>query len=208
MRILVLICTAGLCLSSMALDVAANTPIAEEKISEISIDKNTDEALLAAAEKLVREGQEKEKQMSVAAPSASQPQAESEIPVVLPAKQAKVESMSLATRLGVSAALLFVVCGALFYASKKWGRVKTNSPKGARIEMLHQLHLGPKRSVGLIRISGETLLIGITDQNISMLKAVALIDDEMEGMMKKDFNGFLEDEFAIEDVRTALNSRI
>jgi hypothetical protein len=60
----------------------------------------------------------------------------------------------------------------------------------------------------LIRVAGEAILIGCTDQSVNMLKTVTLSDDELEGLLGKDFNGFLEDDFKIEDMRTALQPRV
>ncbi|HMN68384.1 MAG TPA: flagellar biosynthetic protein FliO, partial [Bdellovibrionales bacterium] len=103
--------------------------------------------------------------------------------------------------------LLTAVAGSMYFAAKKWGRAKDKGGQKARIEMMHQFHLGPKKSVALIRVAGEALLIGVTDQNINMLKPVTLIDEELEQVMGKDFNNFLEDEFSVEDVRTAMRAR-
>ncbi len=110
-------------------------------------------------------------------------------------------------RLVASLAVVAVTAVIALYASKRWTRQKDKGGQKVRIEMMHQLHLGPRKSVGLIRVAGETMLIGITEQNINMIKAVTLIDDELESVVNKNFNGFLEDEFSIEDVRTALSGR-
>jgi hypothetical protein len=48
-------------------------------------------------------------------------------------------------------------------------------------------------------------LIGVTDNNINMLKSVALIDDEVPPE-EQDFNGFLEEDFTMEQL-TAQKSR-
>jgi flagellar protein FliO/FliZ len=95
----------------------------------------------------------------------------------------------------------------MIYAAKRWSREKDKGGQKARIEILHQFHMGPKKSLALIRVAGEAILVGITDQNINMLKTITLIDDELEDIMGKDFNHFLEDEFSVEDVRKAIGPR-
>jgi flagellar protein FliO/FliZ len=105
-------------------------------------------------------------------------------------------------------AVIAITAALGLYASKRWARQKDKGGQKARIEMMHQYHLGPRKSLALIRVSGEAMLVGVTDHNINMIKAVTLIDDELEDVMGKDFNNFLEDEFSIEDVRGALGPRV
>ena len=50
------------------------------------------------------------------------------------------------------------------------------------------------------------LLLGPSGSGKSDL-ALRLIDDELEGLLGKDFNDFIEDDFKIEDMRTAIQNR-
>ncbi len=166
-----------------------------------------DEAIIQAAEKLVSEANTaKAEKAQITEAKITAETKESEIPVTLGATAKPKESSNVLWRLAGSLAFLSVVAGALYYATRRWAKPKDAQAKGARIEMLHQYHMGPRRSIALIRVAGETILVGVTDQNVNMLKPVTLIDDELEGLMKKDFNNFLEDEFSIEDVRSALRA--
>ena len=133
---------------------------------------------------------------------------ESEIPVLTETpKQAKSEG-GFMWRLLASMGILAVVAGALIFASKRYTKGKNVGGQKTRIEIVHQLHLGPKRSVALLRVAGEVILVGITDHNINMMKSIALIDDELENALgPKDFNGFLDDEFEMEDVRKIVSPR-
>lgn len=186
--------------------------------ADITADEKSDEALVAAAEQLVAESQaqsqaQTQAQTQVVNLATSSPVnpaelKESEIPVVMSSKKATEEKGSTIWRLVAGLAIIAVTAVAVLYASKRWARQKNQGGQKARIEMMHQFHLGPRKSLALVRVSGETMLIGITDHNINMIKPVTLIDDELEGMMGgKDFNNFLEDEFSIEDVRGALGTR-
>ncbi|MGE0528246.1 MAG: FliO/MopB family protein [Bdellovibrionales bacterium] len=178
-------------------------------------DDVADKALIEAAEKLVSEaarteaaraGEDSAKDPAKATETKSEEMKPGDVPLVLSEKKAaKVEGGAI-WRLVASLAFVAVVAGLVLYATRRWRTRKDAGGQKARIEIVHQFHLGPKRSLALVRVAGEVMLIGITDHNISMLKSVALIDDEMEAMFKGDFNGFLEDEFSVEDVRTALRS--
>lgn len=187
-------------------------------------DNRSNEAIEAAAQQLIDESQTEagtdivadmpavEEGGRIAVPAAKKETKElkeSEIPVFISdKKEAKSETTSFAWRLLASMGILAVVAGGMVYASKRWNFKKDKGGQKTRIEILHQLHMGPKKSLGLIRVAGEVILIGITDQNISMLKTIALIDDELEGALGgKDFNGFLDDEFEMQDVRTLTGPR-
>ena len=191
------------------------------RAAALTTESADDEALIQAAEQLVADANmskiermsEKAGQKTAEASAESPVDAkitaetkESEIPVQLTAIAKPKEPTNIMWRLAASFGFLSIVAGVLYYATRRWTKPKEAQAKGARIEMLHQYHMGPRRSVALIRVAGETILIGVTDQAVNMLKPVTLIDDEIEGLMKKDFNNFLEDEFSIEDVRSALRA--
>lgn len=175
-----------------------------------SMDATSDEALIQAAEKMIQEPEKKVEAAEKAVDRTPTQVPEDQILIAMkPVSETTVQTPADTTwRMVASLAFVIVVGGGLFYASRRWRRVPDKGGQTARIEMMHQFHVGPRRSIALIRVAGETMLVGITDQNINMLKSISLIDDEMEDVMgkKPDFNGFLEDEFSIEDVRTALRS--
>jgi len=172
--------------------------------AESNIDGRSDDAIVAAAEQLIAES---DAPPFAAAVDVKKELKESEIPVLLEPKKATKSGSNMIWRLVASLGIIAAVAGIMIFASKKWGQKADRGGKTARIEIMHQHHLGPRRSIALIRVAGETMLLGITDQNVNMLKTITLIDEELEGAMNKDFNGFLEDEFSIEDVRNAINPR-
>ena len=204
MRFTLVILSALLCLSAHA----------QNALNE----KDSDEAIVAAAEKLVGEGKPlkteevKSEPASEAAAVASdlgtEAKKESEIPVFAKSEKVAKSESSLLWRLFASMGLLLVVAGGMIFATKRWSRVKNKGGEKVRIEVLHRYQLSPKNSLALIRVAGEAILIGCTDHSVNMLKTVTLIDDELEGLLGKDFNGFLEDDFKIEDMRTALQPRV
>jgi len=131
--------------------------------------------------------------------------AEDQIPVLKSEKTNKQTGGSNWFRLIGSAVFVLLVTGVMIVVVKKSSKQKNVAGKKAKIEMIHQHFLGPKKSVALIQVAGEAILIGVTDHNINMIKPVALIDDELEGQ-PQDFNGFLEDDFTVEQL-TAQKSR-
>lgn len=130
---------------------------------------------------------------------------EDQIPVLKSEKTNKQSTGSNWFRLIGSAVFVLLVTGVMIVVVKKSAKQKNVGGKKAKIEMIHQHFLGPKKSVALIQVAGEAILIGVTDHNINMIKPVALIDDELEGQ-PQDFNGFLEDDFTVEQL-TAQKSR-
>jgi len=67
------------------------------------------------------------------------------------------------------AVLLVIVLGAAaIYTSKKLLPRITNLP-GKRIHILETVHLGPRKTVHLIEVGGQQLLIGSTNENITTL---------------------------------------
>lgn len=175
-----------------------------------SMDSTSDEALIQAAEKLIQEPQKPAEAAEKVIDRTPPQLPENQIPIAMkPVSETVITTPADTTwRLIASLAFVTVVGGGIFYASRRWRRAPDKGGQSARIEMMHQFHVGPRRSIALIRVAGETMLVGITDHNINMLKSIALIDGELEDVLgkKPDFNGFLEDEFSIEDVRTALRS--
>lgn len=133
---------------------------------------------------------------------------ETKIPVFTKSEKVVKSQTSLLWRLLGSLAFVGLIGGALIFASRRWKSDRARGAEKTRIEMLHQFHLGPKKSVALIRVAGEAILIGCTDHSVNFIKSIALIDDELENVLGgKDFNGFLDDEFTVEDMRTALRSQ-
>lgn len=139
-------------------------------------------------------------------PASGKNDREDQIPVLNNVKMAQSSSSGNWFRLIGSAIFVLAVTGGLIIVVKKSAKAKNVGGKKAKIEMLHQHFLGPKKSVALIQVAGEAILIGVTDNNINMIKSVALIDDEVPPE-NQDFNGFLEEDFTMEQL-TAQKSRI
>ena len=113
----------------------------------------------------------------VAAQPLAKAKSEDEIPVNF-AKIKKAETAeSSSGRLFLSFGLMAVVLGVGYFLAKKYGKPKNSAQ--TKIKILTQHYLGPKRSLAIVRVAGESILIGITDQNINMIKSLSLLDDEV-----------------------------
>lgn len=104
--------------------------------------------------------------------------AEDQIPLHLDGKKATAEGGGAWARIMAGFAVLAVLLAGAWYGLRKAGRPgqRKNAPQ---IKVLNQHYLGPKKSLAIIRVAGESILIGVTDQNISLIKALSLMDDEM-----------------------------
>ncbi len=115
---------------------------------------------------------------------------ESKILLNLENKKAASNEGSGMFRVLLTLSILGVVgTGAVFFL-KKYKLPKALKHQ-TQIKVLQQHHLGPKKSLAIIRVAGESLLIGITDQNISMLKSLSLIDDEVPEEAPQSFGRVL-----------------
>lgn len=95
-------------------------------------------------------------------------------------------------RLYLSFGLMAALLGLGYYFAKRYGR--PGNSKQTQIKVLTQYYLGPKKSLAIVRVAGESILIGVTDQNISMIKSLALLDDEIpENVSTASFESTLND---------------
>lgn len=135
---------------------------------------------------------------------------ESQIPVFAKDSKSTIEKSEKTSMFKMIASLvvILVIGAGVTYVARKKAYKRSSPGQGARIEVITQHHFGPKKGLALVRVAGEVMLIGMTDHNISMIKSVSLIDDEVEGLLGKDFNNFLEDDFAISNVQSALRGQV
>lgn len=115
---------------------------------------------------------------------------ESEIPLNLEGKKKAAEDSSSVFRIVMSLAVLGVVGTGAFIFLRKY-----SVPKAAKhqtqIKVLQQHYLGPKKSLAIVRVAGESILIGITDNNINMIKSLSLLDDEVPEEAPQSFGKVL-----------------
>lgn len=135
------------------------------------------EAVLATTSLENTEAAAVAEQASPALPAKDNRQ-ESEIPLNLDGpKKATSEAGSVFRALFTVSILGIVGLGAFFFLRKY--KVPRAAKHQTQIKVLQQHFLGPKKSLAIVRVAGESILIGITDHNISMIKNLSLLDDEV-----------------------------
>lgn len=119
---------------------------------------------------------------------------ENEIPVLSAAKTEKKSESNPFFRIISTLIVIAIALGAAAYGLKKMA-ARTTGKKGqsTKINVLTTHHLGPKKNLMIVQVAGETLLIGVTDHNITMLKTLALIDDELPTSVPQRFDHTMED---------------
>ncbi len=116
---------------------------------------------------------------------------ESEVPVQFDSVKEKSNEKGSLGRVLISLGVVFSLLGAAIYGLKKWSKKREILTGGMKIRVMTQHHLGPKKSIAIIQVAGESILVGITDHNISMLKTLALIDDEIPADQPNKFDDAL-----------------
>lgn len=115
---------------------------------------------------------------------------ESEIPLNLEGKKKASEDGSAVFRIVMSLAVLGVVGTGAFIFLRKYS-VPKSAKHQTQIKVLQQHYLGPKKSLAIVRVAGESILIGVTDHNISMIKSLSLLDDEVPEEAPQSFGKVL-----------------
>jgi flagellar protein FliO/FliZ len=135
-------------------------------------------------------------------------------------KEKSTSTLGLIGRMIASLLLVAAVFGGGLYALKKWPGAKKLASRNRMIEILAQHSLGPKRSVAVIRVAGETVLVGVTDSHINILKSLSLLDEDkfqaaLENTVSKTANAQnsrvapqQEDDFAMRGLKEIVNDRL
>ena len=141
---------------------------------------------------------------------------EDQIPLKIEAAQKSAGSESAGQKTILTLALVGIMLGVGYYFLKKKMFINKPGQSNMQIKILSQHFLGPKKSLAIIRVAGESMLIGVTDQNISMLKTLSLLDDELPAVLPQDFDETMitkaenddkiEEEFT--DVKTTVFQKI
>lgn len=185
-----------------AIDEAAedmDAKIIEEAAQEVGLGATAqpEAAVQAKSEKEIAEAKQKE----------------SDVPLFK--KQAGQEKVveSSANKLIFTAIIVSLLGIGLTFAIRRWGKNKSQSKSNTSIKVLTQHYLGPKKSLAIIQVAGESILIGVTEQNISMIKSLALLDEEMSEVTEKSFKRALDDfdereEFALRGVKDVVSNRL
>lgn len=154
-------------------------------------------------------------ELTVEAPKVKK---ESEIPVQLKeAKEAAVPA-NMMTRIWLGIAMISAT-GALSYLVLRKYRRDGRITDQFQMKVLSQYPLGPKKNLAVIRVAGESILIGITDHHISMIKSLSLLDEDMAEETPASFAPVLKgrgqepledniDSFSLSSIQDVVNRKV
>jgi flagellar protein FliO/FliZ len=117
---------------------------------------------------------------------------EKEIPLNVDVNKKATDSTSNSTRLFLTVFIMLSVMGTTYYMVRKYKLSNNINKSNTKIKILSQHYLGPKKSLAIIHVAGESMLIGVTDSNISMIKSLSLIDDEVPADLPQNFSDTLQ----------------
>lgn len=113
--------------------------------------------------------------------------AEDQIPLSIGATKKAAEAGSSTSKALMSMMIVLILIASTYYFVRRYKLSNTINKSNARIQVVSQHYLGPKKSLAIIHVAGESILIGVTDQNISMIKSLSLIDDEVPANLPNTF---------------------
>jgi flagellar protein FliO/FliZ len=106
---------------------------------------------------------------------------ESQIPIQLKAAALPTAVQSGSRGLFAGLAVVLFVAGLAAWGIRKYS-ISNRSADTKRIKVLTQYHLGPKKSLAVVQIAGESVLIGVTDHHISHIRTLSLLSEEVEDL--------------------------
>lgn len=113
---------------------------------------------------------------------------EDQIPLTITTDKKTAETESTSTRALASMFIVIGLIGVSYYYVRKYKTSNVINKSNMQIKVLTQHYLGPKKSLAIVHVAGESILIGVTENNISMIKSLSLIDDEVPTDMPKTFS--------------------
>lgn len=147
---------------------------------------------------------------------------ESEIPVQLESGKKASTNENSVIKYILSLGIIGTLGCTAFFMIRKY-KYKNPKSQATQIKVLSQHYLGPKKSLAIVRVAGESILIGVTDQNISMIKSLSLLDEDIPEEIPKDFSTVFsrksqsevtpddaegKDEFAISGIKDFVSSKL
>ena len=97
----------------------------------------------------------------------------------LPAPDALGKSSEIRLDFQRGGIVIGILAAGGYFMIGKYRRAQLGKISAPEIKILRQHYLGPKKSLAIVRVAGESMLIGITDSNINMIKSLALLDEDV-----------------------------
>lgn len=120
------------------------------------------------------------------APAVTASEQESMIPVKIVQKAEAGAGQGASSYLMFALGAVVLIAGGALWFIKRY-TVKSAEGAKNKIKVLTQHHLGPRKSLAIIQVAGESVLVGITDHHISLIKPLSLLDDEIPELEGQTF---------------------
>lgn len=116
---------------------------------------------------------------------------EDQIPLHLESKSSTGEGGGAWARITLGFFVLVALSGGAWFFLRRLSRPDQRK-NGPQIKILNQHWLGPKKSLAIIRVAGESILIGVTDHNINLIKPLSLLDEEIPAETPNEFTHVMD----------------
>ena len=93
--------------------------------------------------------------------------------------------------------------GALVWWMKNRSKMVNGPESLMKIKVVTQFHLGPKKTLAVVRVAGESLLLGITESQIGLIKTLSLLDEDIPEVSTESFMDTLADQNKPKSKKTA-----
>lgn len=118
--------------------------------------------------------------MGVVTTASAETAQENQIPLNINTTTVQKAETGQTNKLIFTLVIITGTLGAGYFFIKRYAYSNSINKSNLQIKVMAQHHLGPKKSLAIIRVAGESILLGVTEQNINMIKSLSLIDDEVE----------------------------
>jgi flagellar protein FliO/FliZ len=147
---------------------------------------------------------------SVTALTVNSATPEDKIPVQLEAPKKTAVEGSSSYKAIVGLAILGILAAGGYLLVGKYRRSQLVKNTAPEIKVLRQHYLGPKKSLAIIRVAGESILIGVTDNNINLIKSLSLLDEDVPEETPQNFAQVLQndEDFAISGIKDFVGERL
>ncbi len=93
--------------------------------------------------------------------------------------------------------------GGLVWWMKNRSKMVNGPESLMKIKVVTQFHLGPKKTLAVVRVAGESLLLGITESQIGLIKTLSLLDEDIPEVSNESFMDTLADQNKPKSKKTA-----
>lgn len=130
----------------------------------------------------------------------SDKKSEQDIPVILESKKESRSEVNPWSKMLMALVIVSGLALAAWISVRRYRFSNKAKNPATQMKILAQHHLGPKKSLAIVRVAGESMLVGITDHHISLIKSLALLDEDIPQESPDEFQGLLseqKDSFAL-----------